>query len=289
MEQKKEPIKVRLTTVILVFIILLLILAICGMYFYYNMEINKKELNQNENIVETSNKTQETTNEVDKNLVSAEVKEIDINSNLVQELYKYVLKSNSCVEEIAYQNQKVTVDNLSNTAKLMTIFENIDDFEADDTKTNKTDYGISTHYYFEKETIENKAKKIFGKDVIINHETLPNLLAKEIVFTNGRYDKYDIQGGGGFLWEDSTQKLLKAEQNNNEIYIYDKYIHVVRDENNYNNYNIYNASDRKVLLKSNLSTTLIDIDTIEDVNTFKHTFKKNFDGTYYWYSTETIK
>ena len=94
--------------------------------------------------------------------------------------------------------------------------------------------------------------------------------------------------GGGFLWEDSTQKLLKAEQNNNEIYIYDKYIHVVRDENNYNNYNIYNASYRKVLLKSNLSTTLIDIDTIKDVNLFKYKFKKNSDGTDYWYSTETI-
>ena len=291
MENKKEPIKIRLSTVILIFIIFILIIAIVGILFYYNRKIintNKdNEIQPSNDIVINGTETEkEKEKESSDSSTETKIEELDINSSEIQELYKYILKDNECIETIAYQNQKVTTNNLEDKAKIMTIFENIGDTEADSIEKETRDGEVLTHYYFKDSTIEKKAKQIFGDDVVIKHESLPNLLAKEIKHENGRYVKTYIQGGGGFLWEDSTEKLVKAEKKDDEIYLYDKYIHVVRDEDNYNLNKVYNASDRKKLLVSNVSMTSIDIDKIKNVNLFKHTFKKNTDGSYYWVSTE---
>lgn len=54
MENKKEPIKIRLSTVILIFIIFILIIAIVGILFYYNRKIsdsNNNEIQPSNNIV----------------------------------------------------------------------------------------------------------------------------------------------------------------------------------------------------------------------------------------------
>ena len=292
MEDKKEPIKIRLSTAILVFIIFILIVAIIGIIMYYNG--NKKQNNTNTNFINDAiNNISSESNMNETNITNVQkTEELDINSKLVQKLYNYILKDNDCVETIAYQSQKTTRENLENQVKIMTIFENIEDSEADSTKKETLDYGaVLIHYYFKKETIENKAKEIFGNDIVIIHESISNLKSMyDVAYNNGTYEKTDIlQGGGGFLWEDSTEKLIKAEKNGDEIYLYDKYIHVVRDENNYNINNVYNASDRKVLLASNLPISSINIDTIKNANTFKHTFRKNSDGSYYWYSTEPVE
>ena len=259
---------------------------------YYNG--NKKQNNTNTNFINDAiNNISSESNMNETNITNVQkTEELDINSKLVQKLYNYILKDNDCVETIAYQSQKTTRENLENQVKIMTIFENIEDSEADSTKKETLDYGaVLIHYYFKKETIENKAKEIFGNDIVIIHESISNLKSMyDVAYNNGTYEKTDIlQGGGGFLWEDSTEKLIKAEKNGDEIYLYDKYIHVVRDENNYNINNVYNASDRKVLLASNLPISSINIDTIKNANTFKHTFRKNSDGSYYWYSTEPVE
>lgn len=293
MEDKKEPIKIRLSTAILVFIIFILIVAIIGIIMYYNG--NKEQNNTNTSLINgaINNDILSESNTNETNITNVQkTEELDINSELVQKLYNYILKDNDCVETIAYQSQKITIENLENQVKIMTIFENIDNSVANSTRKETLDYGaVLTHYYFKEETIENKAREIFGNDIVITHESISNLKSMyDVAYNNGTYEKTDIlQGGGGFLWEDSTEKLIRAEKNGDEIYLYDKYIHVVRDENNYNINNVYNASDRKVLLASDLPISSINIDTIKNVNTFKHTFKKNSDGSYYWYSTEPVE
>lgn len=288
MEDRKESIKIRLSTVILVFIIFILLLVIAGIFVYYNIANKNDTDNTFENSILSENKDgKEEVIEEDEDIIKeSKTEEIDVNSELVQKLYKLILKDNECIETIAYQNQKVTISNLENKAKLMTIFENMENSEATSTKTIKTDYEDMNQYYFSKEKVEEKAKQIFGNQVSITHETLPNLLARQIVFKNGEYLKVDINGGGGFLWEYSTEKLIKAEKKKDEIYLYDKYIHVVRDDDDYQKNTIYNASDRKKVLGTDISGMPIDINKVKGVNTFKHTFKKNTAGTYYWVSTE---
>lgn len=310
MKEEKEPIKIKLSTAILSFIIFILIVIIIGIILYYNVyKVADNNENQTNNNITIKN---EELNQNTPNIIKeSKIKELDIDSDTVQKLYKNIVKDNECVEEISYQTKKVTSDNLNNIAKLKTIFDNIKDSEADSTETKKNSYGESeTHYYFKKETIENKAKEIFGSNVKIINETLPNLLAKEIIYNNGIYDKYEIQGGGAFPWEDSTEYITKAEISDDEIYIYDKYVHLVREEKDLGeSYDVYNASDKKVKIAENIESKNINsgiegltgserskkiIQNIENttnknVNTFKHTFKKDSNGNYYWYSTEPIK
>lgn len=242
---------------------------------------------------------------------NSDAKQLDINSELVQNLYKYILKVNSTSELLVYQNQKVTSSNLENITKLMTVFQNINDSEADRIQKEKLDYGeILEHYYFNTSTIKNKAKRIFGSDITFNHESFDDLRQRiTVYYNNGVYDRSKIlQGGGNFLWEQSNQYLEKAEEKGDEIYLYDKYVHILDHEDNYSISDIYNASDKKVKIAENIELSK-EIKEIKDLpvseynqkfiekiekltnkklNTFKHTFKKNTDGTYYWVSTEIL-
>lgn len=322
MEEKKEPIKIKLSTAIMLIIIIILIM---GIFVYYNIFKNKdgriieeKSNNHINSVVESQIEMQNGNNIAsNENKVSNEVnetKQIDVNSEIVKKLYNYVVKDNECVEEIAYQNQKVTIDNLNNKAKLMTIFENLDNSKAD--STEKED--IITYYHFKKATVEKKAKEIFGSEDSIEHETLGVLLGKEIKYVNGEYIKSEYPGGGGYPWEASIEYLVKAEQTNQEIYLYDKYVHIVTTDSEAisngddEKSSIYNASDKKIALateinlsKSGIYEGIIETwDTTErdkkmisniekvtnkPVNTFKHTFKKNTEGDYYWVSTEIVQ
>ena len=231
------------------------------------------------------------------------VEELDVNSELVKKLYEYILKDNDGSELIAYQNKKVTKDNLGNNVILMTVFENMSNEYADEVKKENRNGIEATHYYFDKDKVEKKAMELFGKDVKVQHQNCSYNLAEEIIYKDGKYDRYKFQGGGDYIWSDSTEKIVKVEEDENGLYIYDEYVHIIRHPDNSNEYDIYNASDRKVKLASNVKLEkLIGNDYNKDqilknakeitnnkIITFKHTFIKNSDGNYYWYSTEPIK
>ena len=88
MEDKKEPIKIRLSTVILLFIILILIIAIIGIVLYYP---NKSNIIDKASLTEKNNLKEDTSNVKIENImnnIETEIKELDINSSQVQELYK---------------------------------------------------------------------------------------------------------------------------------------------------------------------------------------------------------
>ena len=106
----------------------------------------------------------------------------------------------------------------------------------------------------------------------------------------------------------STSEIISAEQNGNELYIYDKYVHIYGDVSS-TSYDIYDSSDKSLKIAENVSLEKIVnnatsssgtysskaiINNLENITnnkikTFKHTFKQNSDGSYYWYSTEPIK
>lgn len=313
--EEKEPIKIRLSTVILSFIIFILILAIIFMYFYFTnsskesnntIENNKESISENiiSNFVNTSEPVQgESTNNV------STIKKLNINSNEVTQLYKYIMKVNSSQEELVYRNTKVTEKDLNNQLKLATIFENITRNDASNIKNVTDSYGYTTeHIYYSKNTIETIAKKIFGNNTSIKHETYEGLLAQAKEYKNGEYDCYEFQGGGGYPWLLSCSELISAEQNGDEIYIYDKYVHIYENDLSSDTCTIYDSSDKSNIIAKNIDSNTflknaesnsgeysskVIIDNINNitnnkVKTFKHTFKKNNNGSYYWYSTEPI-
>ena len=262
MKQKKEPINFKFTIVVLLFI--LLIFTVSGVFLYHiNKSIIKYENDNDNNIIDetdvpintnsnsVSNTSQNTSkNNFEQDTLIPKLETLDISSDLVQKLYNYILKKSDYEENLVYLDKKVTNETIDNKLKLMTVFTNLEYSDIYET-TTENEYGMSiTHTLFKNESVEKKAKEIFGPSVSIVHESCPIYFTEAIDYKNGIYDCYSYQGGGITPWESSSFELKKAEQQENEIYIYDTYTHVHED-----------------------------LENIEKTTTnkgfYKHTFKKN--------------
>lgn len=286
-------------------IILIIVIIVLGVLVGFR-EINKKD-----NVSETNTNINTNTS-------------IPANQ-LVKQLYGYITKFNYYGEILVYQNEKVTYENLSNQIKLLTIFENLDENQAEKIETSKfpdlveNDTYKSVHefaYIYKKEVIEQKAKEIFGDKATVIHENCAPYPGEDRIYQNGSYICYTYEGGGGIPWENSESRLIKAETDGNNIYLYDNYVHMVevddiRDGINYaGTYDIYLASDRKTLLAESINLEnegvyenishlsgdalkkayLENVEKIigKELKTFKHTFSKDLNGNYYWVSTEIV-
>ena len=280
-KEEKELIKVRLSTVILCFIIFVLVVAMAGMYLYYNKKdhSNKIETKVEDNINNNIGKKETIANNINENTVTtnntSKTEELDINSELVKKLYNYVVKHSNYDETSVYQCKKVTNKTISEKLKMITVFNNITKDEADN--VIKKDVGLynasSEEYIYNKETIVKKAKEIFN--IEIQHKEFDyEALGEGISYKDGLYEHYYFQGGGDVGYE-SIYNVINAEKQGDELYIYDKYIH--KDDINSGNILYYKDSEKK-------NTT-----TADGYANYKHTFKKNSDGSYYWYSTEPVE
>ncbi len=283
MKQKKEPIKLRLTIVILLFLLLIIVVSSIFLYYINNSIIKSNNSNSiaksniptntNTNINTNANANSNTNtnsnsdainNTPKENVVVPKVESIDISSDLIQKLYNYILKKSDYEENLVYLDKKITNETIDNRLKLMTVFTNLEYSDIYET-TTENEYGMPiTHTLFKKETVEKKAKEIFGPSDSIVHESCPIYFTEAIDYKDGIYDCYSYQGGGSTPWESSSFAIKKAEQSENEIYIYDNYTHVHEDLENMEK-------------------------TTSNTGFYKHTFKKNLDGSYYWYCTEPIE
>ena len=109
--------------------------------------------------------------------------------------YKYITKLNYSDEKIVYQTKKVTLSDLSNHLKLLTIFNNLKDTDANEIIELPSIYGITvTHTIFSKDTFEKKGKEIFGNNLSITNETFEPIPSKIVEYKDEKYDYYDVQG-----------------------------------------------------------------------------------------------
>lgn len=295
--KEKKYVKISMGTAICLVIIFILSIGAVGLgiYMYVTNEIKDKSdfTVQNE---DSSNSTIDTNvnNVVDTNkneTVSStnKTQQLDINSELIKNLYNYIVKYNSYQELTVYQTKKVTKEDINNQLKLITVFKNLKEDEAKETKNIEDEYGAKyKHIYYSKETVESKAREIFGENVQIKHENCDFEFCIAIDYNNGVYDKYEYQGGGGTPWERSKNNMIKAEQTGDTIVIYDAYAHVYspEDSRESGNRGIYTASDRKKKITDNDNIDNISTDKFQ---TFKHTFQKvKNSNKYYWISTEPV-
>jgi len=241
---------------------------------------------------------------------SKQVTEVSLEDDTVLEIINYITPINTSSEIINYQSKLVNEKNLGNKLKLFTIFHNLEEDDADSKETKKDENGNKKeHFYYSKETVEKMAKKIFGPDVQIKHESCEMYFGEAIDYKDGMYDKYEYEGGGATAYETSFSVLLRAEKDSENMYIYDKYAHIVEVTEEKNGetitlgYDIYDSSD-----KTNKVAEAVDFEkeniyaeddeeelkNIEkyigkELVTYKHTYKKAEDGSYYWVSTEQVK
>ena len=119
----------------------------------------------------------------------------------------------------------------------------------------------------------------------------------QVVLSNNTYLSYDSSCGYGGLDSLTKKTLVKAVKYGDELYIYDKFIVGVAgsSQNDYVSYDFYSDDDltNKVTTYSfketddgNYSIEVNDI--LKYMKSFKHTYKLNSNGNYYWVSSEPV-
>lgn len=287
MEGKKE-IKVSLGTAICIFIILVLIVALVVIYFYNN---NKKVDTNIDNNLNKISETKDDKKEEVKN--SNEIKELNLNSELITELYSYIpiIVSSNKIEENAYQSNLVTKEDLETEYLLACAFKKLNLLD-----NQKQPSELAEEWYtFDAEILQEKVKQIYGEK--LENKSFDIGYGKGCSYKNGKY----LHSFGGGSDEDvhSIRKIQSAYKENENICIEDKYM-VYNGKYEESKANLYTSSDENATLIANLDFTKTISMKNEELEkellkqyekymqTYKHTFKKNDNGEYYWYSTEPI-
>ncbi len=214
-------------------------------------------------------------------------------------------------------NSKVNTEELNNNENKKELY--VEEINADDFKKIKNQNGqqfsnISDQVYMYKKDVINKfGKEMFGDKYIGIDNILKDgdnkYIAKNLngwygnnvlEFHNGQIYKYEIydedrRDNKEIVYDSSKTYLIKAEQKNDLICLYDVFIYQETYDTRDDNSKIYNYSSSSKREKINIDYTKIngDNDYIEQIRNainklhiYKHTFKKNEDGNFYWIRTE---
>lgn len=277
--ENKESKTVRLSTVILLFIILILVVALVLMYMYYNKD-SKNEVSVNN------------TNSI-KSIEENNKKELSVTSSTVKEVYNYIpaISENAYADEAeafpnAYQKKMITVDDLNSKLLLAKAYDNLE-------KDN-----VATEYRLEAKKVTEQALKMYNKEI---EPITFSYGAIGLQYKDGTYEFSN--GGYSSIAMENIYNIEEAYEENDELYIIDNYIMVVIKDGDIQSgdettsLSIYDSSDsKKVLEKETINRDeTFDYEKFVDyinekysskAKKYKHTFKKNDDGEYYWYSSE---
>ena len=183
---------------------------------------------------------------------------LDINSELVQNLYSKILKSNDIAYDFIgsfYKEEKTTLNNLSNEEKLVATIQTLPDKEYTNFKnidksiseklgylSDRSDDSQYVHLnslkVYSKEEIIEQAESIFGKDVKLEITSL-NGCAHDYDYIDGKLYSYDYEGGGFGDFNSGYGEIQYAIKDKEFIYIFDKFIY--KDEYNTNYYKSSNS------------------------------------------------
>ncbi|MGN1012836.1 MAG: hypothetical protein ACI4ON_03290 [Clostridia bacterium] len=243
--------------------------------------------------------------------------DLNINGEFIKELYRKV-PINYFAQEI-YNYQRTTEASLTGNQKMLFVLLNMRDnkqYEVvssegliDRLEKTMNSYGeiIKEVQKYEIKDVEDYLKSVFGnKQEIVKEDIETNM---GFVF---EYDKKDdcfygheYAGGGGFGFTYQTV-LDSADKNENgtEVYIYDYYIKSEQSLENNKEYKIYTYCKNSDLIGTEVEDpSYFDIESKrlyinEDIINkykenglvkFKHTFKLDENGNYYWYCCEPVK
>lgn len=347
---EKKEIKISLTTFIVGIIAIVLLVLCVGMGIYIST-MNKNQTN-NPNTVSIQNKTstidESKAEELDVN--SELVQKLYSYVNDSEGNYVSTNAVICGLNSIMYTSGKSTVNTLSNDTKLLTVIEIMlqtkeyteikassfpkyyydNDYEFEyynvnidsesywynyETKKWELEDGrniitIDDVKVFDMNTIQKISKEIFDEELEIEKHSY-EFSGIDLAYDTEGYKLVLFQGGGGPA-AIFGNKIIKAEKEENNIYIYDNYIagfdKYIEDEKGISKAvpELYVALDKKKQIKSsnsNKEIDLMDLMSEKDDETYeldpkkaeeygitlpiyKHTFTKSESGNYYWVSTE---
>lgn len=214
-----------------------------------------------------------------------------LSENKIKEYLSYV--PFSLLHDDAYEGNRVTINSVNRAALLYTVYHNGD-----------FDYILS----------ENE-EACLGEDCVLEEEfnsALKNMYNIDITFFDSEEDTsekwYDyeeyLKNKNGYYFElgygggkEKSEKIeLDYEIQGNELIIKEQVAIIHTSEETVTIYNGKEKIKEYSIIDENGSIINVDDDISEYIetnfdkfSTYKHTFKRNTSGTYYWYSTEVVE
>lgn len=246
--------------------------------------------------------------------------ELSLNDNLVKELYDeietYFIPElyegfESYNENNFYMDKLVTYDTLSDEAKLYYAYQTIKDIKdkkinsCDELKSytfnnmNLYEYCLKDPYMLSnvefmfndvnKAKLEDAYHKMYGYDKEMPLKSFTMSFTGVCLYSDVE-DEYlcHNQVGGDTTFGISRTKLISADKYFDRIELYDRYVWVDLADNN--GFDYYKSRFNKELI-ANVSEYNEDNDAeyLDKGALYKHVFKKDSDGNYYWYSSERVE
>ena len=301
MEEGKKNSNVLL--VIVIFLVLLVIVLVAGMLYLYK-EVQSLKTNDNLTIVNketTSNVSTEIDEKQEENIDDKQEivkKELNTEDEIVQKAYKLIpIRDFYLNSPNAYQKGRVAFNDLPNEIKLASIFKNIDFSKEQDSLSPYIENGneMWEWWYFDAKLMEKYAKKYYGEDATFDHESFSLSWASGCGYDE-EMNRYKYSKGGGGKVATSIREIEDSYIEGDSRYIIDKYLFVEAVEDNNGSILYYNV------FKNSIGDILDEIDNNDEnyenienevrtkykdeMTEYKHTFKLNDDGNYYWVCSE---
>ncbi len=307
---KKDPnisIEYRKPSIFTSFLLMLIGAAIMAIVLLtlYLVKDNKDVEVYNELVIDTTTKE----DKVENSIIS-----YNVDGDLVVTLYDKLIVDSRRVP-LGYGSKKADYSTIDDNEKLFYILESMKPkYTVIDSVRDKLHNRVPSEILYPAASevkildfndVSKKYKRVFGVDKEVSKNDCGNHAG--YVYEYNEEDKcfygHTYPGGGssGFNY---SRKIIKCESNEDqtEIYIYDKFVcsnHVDSDKNG-NLYSFYGTIDETDVIKERIReeqgllyegktmdqmlSDLLDTDGRE----YKHTFKLDSAGNYYWYSSEKV-
>lgn len=268
------------TVVILLSIVIVVLIAVIVYLFINQNPSSNDDTNPNNNEQEQVNNDED---EEDNTL-----REIEVTSTEVQNAMELILKKEGIKTSTSYCSfedrlwdlASVDINSLDNDLKLQLIWENISDSDKSDNYTKDPNEPFG-EYRIAESIFQDAATKVLGTSDNIPSETEEVVGCSYIITYNANDKMYRIQevGGGDLSVASIVNSYDKAEMNNDTLIFYEKVGFV------YNNSLMSTPGSDATVLVNNVTLDNV-LDYKDKFTTYKYTFKKGNDGSYYFESME---
>lgn len=233
-------------------------------------------------------------------------REISLNNHIVQRLYTYnQINKKEKLDHGFYQERMMNQADLTDQEKLSIVYRYIDPMKSNSNITSceqingykelyhiclnnpemligKSDYHIE-FYSIDMPLLITTYRHIFGSSQELPKTTGMVASERQCEYseTTKEYLCYSIPAGYGYEYKEAT-KLVKAIKDQNKIELYD-YIIFYKDDKNSQEIGVYKDINLTHIIGKEYNESLI-----EQGQLYKHTYRQDSTGNYYWYSSEPI-
>lgn len=233
-----------------------------------------------------------------------ENKKLDIASKMVEDLYSSIPTFEGLVDhKSVYQNKLINVGNFESEYLRSFAFSklDIDKISKEPVKVLNDDGELvdivdENWFSFDAKILQDKMLELYNNK--IEDGSFEVSYAASASYEDGKY-QFGV-GGTGSYYSYLVRNIDSAYDTEDELVIEDKFLYVLygslNDDGNYS-IEIYDTSDKKnMIYKENTDESILSINVLNSyinknlskMKKYKHVFKKNTKGNYYWVSTEPI-